>query len=272
MGGWYLQGVDRERSAMKVITINVNGIRAASRKGFFDWMKRQRADVICIQETRAWAEQLQEQVYWPRNYYTRYVDAQKKGYSGVAIISRARPDRVQVGVGWDAFDDEARYLQFDFGRLSVVSLYFPSGSSSERRQDFKFVVMDFFADFLRGLRRRRREYILCGDWNIAHKKIDIRNWRSNQNNSGFLPQERAWMDELFGAWGFVDAFRQVDDRPDQYTWWSNRGQAWAKNVGWRIDYQVITPGLAAAVQRASIYKNKRFSDHAPLSISYNISY
>ena len=166
-------------------------------------------------------------------------------------------------------DAEGRYIEARFGALSVISVYLPSGSSSEERQAIKFSFLERFMPWLRKLRRKRREYAFCGDWNIAHKQIDLKNWRGNQKNSGFLPEERAWMDELFGPAGFTDAFRAVNTQPDQYTWWSNRGQAWARNVGWRIDYQVVTPGLADAVRGARIYKDRRFSDHAPLIMDYD---
>ncbi|NIP72665.1 MAG: exodeoxyribonuclease III [Gammaproteobacteria bacterium] len=254
---------------MRVISANVNGIRAAARKGFFDWMKRQRADVVCLQETKAQEHQLDPRVYRPRNHHVYFHDAERKGYSGVAVYCRHEPDRVIEGIGWPEFDREGRYLQVDLGRLSVISLYLPSGTSGALRQAVKFDFMERFMEYLRGLRRRRRDYVICGDWNIAHRPIDLKNWRANQSNSGFLPEERAWMDLLFGQAGFVDAFRVVDARPDQYTWWSNRGRAWEKNVGWRIDYQVITPRLAPLVQRARIYKQRRFSDHAPLIIDYD---
>jgi exodeoxyribonuclease-3 len=254
---------------MRVITANVNGIRSAARKGFYEWLVQQDADVVCLQETKAQEHQLDDDIYCPAGYHCYYHDAEKKGYSGVAIYSRHKPDKVRMGIGWDDFDCEGRYLQIDLGKLSVVSLYMPSGSSKEERQDFKFDIMDRLMPVLKKYRRQQREYIICGDWNIAHKKIDIKNWRGNQKNSGFLPEERAWMDELFGPAGFVDAFRVVNDKEDQYTWWSNRGQAWAKNVGWRIDYQVITPGLAGKVLAESIYKDERFSDHAPLIIDYD---
>jgi exodeoxyribonuclease-3 len=256
---------------MRIITANVNGIRAAARKGFFSWLARQRADVICIQETKAQVHQLKDRVFWPRNYHAYFHDAEKKGYSGVAIYSRQKPSKVITGLGWPDVDAEGRYLEVQFGTLSVVSLYLHSGSSSEERQQIKFDMLDRFMPYLRKLRHKRREYVICGDWNIAHKQIDLKNWRGNLKNSGFLPEERAWMDELFGSAGFVDAFRVVDPRPDQYTWWSNRGQAWDKNVGWRIDYQVVTPGIAKTVQAAKIYKEKRFSDHAPLIIDYDYS-
>ncbi len=253
---------------MRVISVNTNGIRSAARKGFFDWLPQQQADFVCIQETKAQAAQLTEPLYHPSGFHCYYHDAEKKGYSGVAIYSRVQPDRVIVGLDWPEFDAEGRYIEVQIGKLSVVSLYLPSGSSSELRQQVKFEVLDRFMPHLHGLHRTQREYIVCGDWNIAHKEIDLKNWRGNQKNSGFLPEERAWMDDLFGKTGFVDAFRVVDDRPEQYTWWSNRGQAWAKNVGWRIDYQVITPGLREAVQAAHIYKDQRFSDHAPLVMDY----
>ena len=174
-----------------------------------------------------------------------------------------------AGLGWHDIDIEGRFLEFQYNKLSVISLYMHSGSSSEERQAVKFDFMDRFMPYLQRLRRKRREYIICGDWNIAHKKIDIKNWRSNQKNSGFLPEERAWMDKLFDEVGYVDAFRVVNQQEHQYTWWSNRGQAWANNTGWRIDYQVITPKLAPLVRSASIYKDERFSDHAPLIIDYD---
>jgi exodeoxyribonuclease-3 len=206
----------------------------------------------------------------PAGYHAVFHPAVKPGYSGVGIYSRARPDKVHVGLGWDEADQEGRYLQADFGKLSVVSLYMPSGSSGEHRQAAKFRFLDRFDRHLAELRRKKRDYIICGDFNIAHKEIDLKNWKSNQKNSGFLPEERAWMDRLFDVHGYVDAFRQVNKEPDQYTWWSNRGQAYAKNVGWRLDYHVVTPRLRDAVKRASIYREQKFSDHAPLTIDYDI--
>ncbi len=253
---------------MKIITLNCNGLRSASAKGFFAWMAGQDADVVCLQETRLQNEHSNNGMFAAERYHSYFLNAEKKGYSGVALYSRKKPDGVVYGLGWDELDKEGRYLQADYGNLSVVSLYMPSGSSGEERQAIKYRFMDRFMEKLKELRRTRREYIICGDWNIAHKNIDIKNWRGNQKNSGFLPEERAWMDELFGAAGFIDAFREVSGEAEQYTWWSNRGQAWAKNVGWRIDYQVITPGLKGKVRSASIYKDERFSDHAPLIMEY----
>lgn len=253
---------------MRIISVNLNGIRAAERKGFFKWMLKQEADVVCLQETKAQEDQLPPEVYHPPGYHTYFHDAEKKGYSGVGLYCRKKPDRVIKGLGWPDFDAEGRFIEADFGGLSVISLYLPSGSSSEERQAVKFDFMERFTPVLEAMRRKKREYIICGDWNIVHKEIDIKNFKSNQKNSGCLPEERAWLDQVFGPMGFVDAFRVVDPRPEQYTWWSNRGQAWDKNVGWRIDYQVITPGLKEKVKAAAIYKDERFSDHAPLIIDY----
>ncbi|MGH8279462.1 MAG: exodeoxyribonuclease III [Gammaproteobacteria bacterium] len=253
---------------MRILTLNVNGVRSAARKGLFEWLPRQHADVICLQEVKAQQEQLADPVFRPRNYHCFYYAARKKGYAGTALFARREPDEVITGLGAKEFDDEGRYLEARFGKLSVVSLYLPSGSSGKHRQASKDRFLRMFMGYLRALRRKRREYILCGDWNIAHRNIDLKNWRSNQKNSGFLPHERAWLDELFGSAGYVDAFRVVDSRPEQYTWWSNRGQARAKNVGWRIDYQIVTPGLKRRVQKARICTDRRFSDHAPLILDY----
>ncbi len=254
---------------MRIATLNCNGIRSAARKGFYDWLPRQDLDVVCLQETRCSDADLEPELFRPRGYHAEWLHAEKRGYSGVAIYSRRPPDRVLRGFGAPEFDREGRYLEARFGKLSVVSLYLPSGSSSEERQRAKFRFLDAFVPHLERLRRSRRHVVLCGDWNIAHREIDLKNWRSNQKNSGFLPEERAWLDELFGPRRWVDAFRAVDPRPEQYTWWSNRGQAWAKNVGWRIDYHVVSPGFAERVRAAHIWKKTRFSDHAPLVLDYD---
>jgi len=253
----------------RVISINVNGIRAAARKGFFEWMTEKKPDVVCAQEIRAQIHQLDDPIFSPAGYHCEYLDAEKKGYSGVAIYSRRKPDKIIRGLDWAEFDHEARYLEAQFGKLSVVSLYLPSGSSSEERQAKKFRFLDLFMPHLEKLRRKRREYILCGDWNIAHKEIDLKNWMANRKNSGFLPEERAWMDQLFAA-GYVDAFREINQQADQYTWWSNRGRAWDNNVGWRIDYQIVTPGLKSKVRTTEIFRAQRFSDHAPLIMDYEL--
>jgi len=262
----------KQGKAVKVISVNTNGIRAAHRKGFFDWMQNQKADVICIQETKAQIDQLVDEILQPKGYYASFNDAEKKGYSGTAIYSKKEPDKIINKLGWSVADTEGRFLQFDFGKLSIISLYLPSGSSKEERQLIKFDFLDRFTPILKKMRRQKREYIICGDWNIAHKEIDLKNWKGNLKNSGFLPEERAWMDELFDKIGMVDSFRVANQEPDQYTWWSNRGQAWAKNVGWRIDYQVVTPGLRDKIKSVSIYKDERFSDHAPLITEYDVEF
>ncbi len=255
---------------MRVISFNANGIRSAARKGFFDWLPKQKADVICIQETKAQIDQLSDNIFHPKGYHCHYFDAIKKGYSGVAIYSKQEPKKIHTGLGFDLADTEGRYIQFDYDGLSVASLYLPSGTSGEERQNLKYDFLDTYAELLKAAKRKRREFIICGDWNIAHKEIDLKNWRSNRKNSGFLPEERAWLDTLFDDIGYVDAFRVVNQEPEQYTWWSNRGQAWANNVGWRIDYQIVTPGLREAVRDASIYREEKFSDHAPLVMDYEL--
>ncbi|HVC10547.1 MAG TPA: exodeoxyribonuclease III [Burkholderiales bacterium] len=254
---------------MRIVTLNVNGIRSAARKGFYRWLAAQRADVACLQEVKAQQADLDATMRAPKGYFGAFSHAEKKGYAGVALYSRVQPDAVIEGFGSREFDPEGRYLEARFGRLSVVSLYLPSGSSGPHRQASKFRFLEEFLPQLRKLRRARREVVLCGDWNIAHKEIDLKNWRSNQKNSGFLPEERAWLSAVFDEVGLVDVFRTLNSKPEQYTWWSNRGQAWAKNVGWRIDYQIATPGIAKTARKASIYKRRRFSDHAPLTIEYD---
>ncbi|MDH5231367.1 MAG: exodeoxyribonuclease III [Gammaproteobacteria bacterium] len=258
---------------MRIITANVNGIRAAARKGFFDWLATQNADVVCIQETKAQVAQLQDPLFHPEGYHCYYHEAEKKGYSGVALYCKNEPKKVIIGLGkgFEDADSEGRYIQADFEHISVASLYLHSGSASEERQNIKFDVMSRLMPRLKKLHSQKNEFLICGDWNIVHKEIDIKNFKGNQKNSGCLPEERAWMDELFTKAKFVDAFRVVNQEAEQYTWWSNRGQAWAKNVGWRIDYQVATPGVGQTANAATIYKDERFSDHAPLIIDYNFA-
>lgn len=253
---------------MRIITLNANGIRSAERKGFFSWMLAQHADVVCIQETKAQIDQLSAECFHPRGYHCFYHDAHKKGYSGVALYCLQQPDDVQYGIGWDDFDYEGRFIEAKFGNLSVVSLYLPSGTSGDERQAIKYQYMDRFTPYLQQRGQSGRDVIICGDINIAHKEIDLKNWRSNQKNSGFLPEEREWLTQLFATGLWYDAFRLVNQDAEQYTWWSNRGQAWAKNVGWRIDYHLISASLKDKVLASSIYKEQRFSDHAPLIIDY----
>lgn len=253
---------------VRVITLNLNGVRSAARKGFFQWLANQEADFVCVQELKAQEPDMQNPDLHLSGYQGYFHFAEKKGYSGVGIYTRHQPEQVVTGLGWATADQEGRYVGMKVGELWVASVYLPSGTSGEERQQIKFEFLDHYAKQLG--QRAANESIICGDWNIAHKKADLKNWRSNQKNSGFLPEERAWMDKLFGEMGFVDAFREVNQEEDQYTWWSNRGQAWAKNVGWRIDYQVVTPGLKPTIKSAKIYKEERFSDHAPLIMDYDI--
>lgn len=254
---------------MKVISFNANGIRAAARNGFYDWLHQQNADFVCLQETKCQQPQrVPHELFHPPGYHCDYFDAQKKGYSGVAIYARHPPLQIIKGTGFDYCDLEGRYIQFDYPGLSIISLYMPSGTSSDIRQTVKYAFLEHFAEHLITLKKAGRELIICGDYNIAHKAIDLKNWRSNQKNSGFLPQERAWMDQLFGPLGFVDAFRVINQNAEEYTWWSYRARAHEKNVGWRIDYQVVTPGLLPHIKAAAIHREVRWSDHAPLSIDY----
>ncbi|TAM85633.1 MAG: exodeoxyribonuclease III [Candidimonas sp.] len=258
---------------LRITSINVNGIRSAFRKGLQPWLSRHRPDVVCLQEIKIDAGDLTDELSNPPGYRGHFSHARKKGYSGVGLYLAHPAHALTSGMACPEFDAEGRILRADYRNLSVISTYFPSGSSGEDRQQAKYRFLARFSDWLGGLmdehRATGREFILCGDWNIAHKEIDLKNWRGNQKNSGFLPEERAWLTTVFDERGFVDVFRTLDQGSDQYTWWSNRGQAWAKNVGWRIDYHIATPGIAAKAMRASIYKDERFSDHAPLTIDYD---
>lgn len=255
---------------LRIISLNLNGIRSAWNKNVLPWVVAQNADIICLQELKAQLPDLSAEMRSPDGMHAFYHCAEKKGYSGVGIWSRQQPDRVVEGFDGGEFDAEGRFIRADFGNLSVISLYLPSGSSSPERQEAKFRFLDVFYPQMQALRDEGREIVLCGDWNIAHREIDLRNWKSNQKNSGFLPEERAWLSRLFDEQGWVDVYRHLYPavEGEAYTWWSNRGQAWAKNVGWRIDYQIATPAIAAQAKSASVYKGERFSDHAPLIVDY----
>ena len=258
---------------MKVTSFNANGIRAATRKGFWDWFKSQDIDFLCIQETKAQFHQLEsDEIYFPAGYFYSYKDAVKKGYSGVAIYARKKPLNIVTKLGIDWADDEGRYIQFDYENFSIASLYLPSGSSGDVRQEYKMQFLEKYKEILKKQINSGRDFIVCGDFNIVHKEIDIRNWKSNYGKtSGVLPEEQAWLDHLFDDLGWVDTFRIINNEPDNYTWWSNRGQARAKNVGWRIDYHIANNALAQKAIKGSdlVYKENWFSDHAPLSISYD---
>jgi exodeoxyribonuclease-3 len=256
-------------SCVRIITLNLNGIRSAVNKGFLQWLAAQNADVACVQELKAQPGDMPQGVRSPDALHGFFHCAERRGYSGVGVYCARKPDEVREGLGIADIDAEGRYIEARFGNLSVVSFYVPSGSSSEERLAVKFRFLERVIDPLHRLATSGREVILCGDWNIAHQPIDLKNWRANQKNPGFLPEERAWLSGVFEHLGYVDVFRRVDQRPEQYTWWSNRGQAWAKNVGWRLDYQIASPGIAARARAISIFKEMRFSDHAPLTIDYD---
>jgi exodeoxyribonuclease-3 len=255
---------------LRIITLNLNGIRSAWRKGVLPWVAAQQPAIVCLQELKAQEADLSDEMKAPDGLHAYYHYAEKKGYSGVGLWCRQKPDAVIEGLGNAEFDAEGRYLRADFGKLSVISLYLPSGSSSPERQEAKFRFMEIFYPHLLELGQQGREVVICGDWNIAHREIDLKNWKGNRKNSGFLPEERAWIGRLFDEGGWRDVYRSVhpDAGEECYTWWSNRGQAWAKNVGWRIDYQLSTPALAAQARAATVYKEQRFSDHAPLTVDY----
>ena len=259
---------------MRIVSFNANGLRSAARKGFFDWFSGQQADLLCVQETKAQEHQLTGPEFLPDGYRAYFRDATtKKGYSGVAIYSRHEPDEIRTALGWAPFDEEGRYIEARFGNLSVVSFYIPSGSSGELRQGFKFEVMDWLKPHLDQWLASGRDYVLCGDWNIVRSEMDIRNWKSNQKNSGCLPPEREWLNGLCGPGpdaprSWIDSYRTLNPEAEDYTWWSNRGAAYANNVGWRIDYQLVTPELAGRLQGCSILREPRFSDHAPFTVDY----
>jgi exodeoxyribonuclease-3 len=252
---------------LRIVTVNVNGIRSAANKGLFRWLRRVEPQLVCLQEIRADECDIPQPALRPDGLHAFFHCAARRGYAGTALYSAKAPRSVRTGFGVPEFDSEGRYVEAVFRDFTAISVYFPSGSAGPERQASKFRFLQAFAPHLAQLMASGREVVFCGDINIAHQAIDLKNWRSNQKNSGFLPEERAWLSGVFEQ-GWVDVFRSLEPRPEQYTWWSNRGQAWANNVGWRIDYQIATPGLAARARRTEIYKAKRFSDHAPLIIDY----
>jgi exodeoxyribonuclease-3 len=260
----------------KLTSLNLNGIRSAASKGVEAWLHTTQPDCICVQEVKAQAADVEGKLDTLAGLRGHFHFAQKKGYSGVGAFTRHEPSDVIVGFGSSEFDAEGRYVELRYDtparKLSFISCYFPSGSSGEERQQAKFRFLDEIDPHLRGL-RAQREFILCGDVNIAHQQSDLKNWRSNQKNSGFLPEERAWMTKITAETGLVDVYRLLKPETTEecYTWWSNRGQAWAKNVGWRLDYHLATPGLAQLARSETIYKTERFSDHAPVTVEYELA-
>jgi exodeoxyribonuclease-3 len=261
----------------KLTSLNLNGIRSAASKGVEAWVAQTSPDCICVQEVKAQASDVEGKHDSLAGLKGHFHFAQKKGYSGVGAFTKHEPSDVVTGFGCEEFDDEGRYVELRFDtpqrKLSIISCYFPSGSSGEERQQAKFRFLDVFDPYLVAL-KKQREFILCGDINIAHREQDLKNWKGNQKNSGFLPEERAWMTKLLSETGLVDVYRHLQPETTDacYTWWSNRGQAWAKNVGWRLDYQIATPALAQTAREAAIYKTTRFSDHAPLTIAYELPF
>jgi exodeoxyribonuclease-3 len=259
-----------EASGMEVLTFNLNGLRAAVKKGLLSWVAERRPDILCFQETRCQAADRTEALL-PAGYHCYFADAKKKGYSGTALLCKAKPDEVYTGWGLSGVDDEGRFVAARFGELWVASLYVPSGSAGPHRQAAKDTFLEQLGERLKAFGESPLAWLVCCDMNIAHKPADLKNWRSNEGNSGFLPHERAFMDRATGEWKMVDAFRRCNQEEGQYTWWSNRGRAWESNTGWRIDYHLCNPRLAPLVQSAEIFKTQRFSDHAPLLLRYGPS-
>jgi exodeoxyribonuclease-3 len=255
----------------RIISANLNGIRSAHTKGFFNWMNESQADVVCIQEIKAHLIDLGPEHLQPGEYKGYFHAAEKKGYSGVGIYSKIKPIHITYGLNHAEFDAEGRMVTAEFENLIVSSIYFPSGSSSEERQQAKFRFLEHFKQVLDEFETEKKPVILCGDWNIAHQPIDLKNWKGNLKNSGFLPEERAWINQVITQRGWVDTYRTLHptETDNSYTWWSNRGQAYAKNVGWRIDYQIASPALQNSIREVSVYKDQKFSDHAPLIAKYD---
>ena len=255
---------------LRIISANLNGIRSAVKKGFLPWAVKQKADFICMQELKAQRDDLEDAILNPDGLHAFFHHAEKKGYSGCGIYTPHQPDEVLYGYGNAEFDAEGRYVEARFKTLSVISVYMPSGSSSPERQEAKYRYLDSFLPHLVKLKKSGREIVLCGDVNIAHHEIDLKNWKGNLKNSGFLPEERQWMTQLTTEGGVVDVYRRLkpEATDDCYTWWSNRGQAYAKNVGWRLDYHLATPAVAEKARTEHIYKGEKFSDHAPITIAY----
>jgi exodeoxyribonuclease III len=255
---------------MRVITLNLNGIRSAANKGLVPWLAQCGADFVCVQEVKAQAMVLTEELARPAGYTGHFHFAQKPGYSGCAVFTRHTPAYTQQGFGSAEFDAEGRYVQLDMGNLSLISVYFPSGTSGQERQQAKFRFLAEFAPHMDALKASGRDVLVCGDVNIAHKEIDLRNWKSNQKNSGFLPEERAWVTHLLDERGWIDVHRTlIGPEAVSYTWWSQRGAAYEKDVGWRLDYHFATPRIAATAKTAQVIKTPKLSDHAPLVVDYD---
>ena len=256
---------------MKIISYNVNGLRAAMKKGFVEWLKTEPADVICIQENKAQQSDVDSSIFYETGYKDYWFCAQKKGYSGVTVFSKIAPDHVQCGTGHQVSDDEGRVIQLDFGNLRLINAYFPSGTTGDERQTYKYQWLDEFYDYVQDLRKQHPNIILCGDYNIAHKEIDLHSPKTNQQTSGFLPEERAWMDKFYGN-GWIDVFREIKPEPHRYTWWSQRfPSVRAQNKGWRIDYISATDSLRSCIKDAEIYPDVKHSDHCPVYAEFDLN-
>lgn len=250
---------------MRIVSYNVNGIRAAMNKGLIDWLKTDPADIVCLQETKAHKDNVDYKQFNDLNYYDYWFSAQKKGYSGVAVFTKIKPDNVVYGTGHRVSDDEGRVIQLDFGDVRLINAYFPSGTSGDERQQYKYEWLDELYDYLDKLKANHPNLILCGDYNIAHKEVDIHDPKGNKNSSGFLPEERAWMDKFLGSGGWVDTFRALNQDPHRYSWWSQRfPSVRAQNKGWRIDYITVTEPLKDRIQASDIYPDVKHSDHCPI--------
>lgn len=254
---------------MKIATYNLNGIRSAINKDWLNWIKQTDFDVICVQELKAQPDQLDFSVFEDAGYYSYLHCAEKKGYSGVGIFCKQKPDHIEYGCGNPEFDKEGRVIRADFGDISVFSIYFPSGTTGDIRQSVKYVFLDFILDYLKEIKKKRKKLIVCGDYNIANNAIDIHDPIGNKNSSGFLIEERAWLD-TFWETGFIDSLRHFNKEPHQYTWWSFRANARANNKGWRIDYIAITKNLVAQLKSAVIMPEALHSDHCPMVIEIDL--
>ena len=249
---------------MKILSYNVNGIRAALNKGFADWLKAAAPDILCLQETKAMAEQLDTQILEDLGYHHHWHSAQKKGYSGVAILTKTKPLHVQEGTGIDHMDFEGRVIRADFENVSVISIYIPSGTNIDRL-DYKFKFMDDFQNYIDSLKKEYPQLVICGDYNICHRAIDIHDPVRNKNVSGFLPEEREWIDAFMSS-GFVDSFRHLNTDPHQYSWWSYRANARNNNKGWRIDYNLVSENLKENIKRSYLLPDVKHSDHCPVGV------